>query len=128
MAKTFQTELEAQDMAFDLSNKLTKILPDNMVRVNSGRSLGGGFDVTLYFAVGKDKNEWANGIVHNDPAYLILCIYADEFTRSQIGYKLRKAGIPVISQKKKSNPEAMTTHIVNYFTKHGAAINALRGQ
>lgn len=128
MAKTFQSELEAQDMAFDLTNKLTKILPDNMVRVQAGRSLGGGFDVTLWFAVGKDRSEWANGIVHNDPAYMILHLYADEFTRSQIGYKLRKAGIPVISQKKGTTPEVITAHIVKYFTKHGPAINALRGQ
>ena len=123
---TFKEEIEAQDIALDLETKLKRLLPNNFVQVYAQRSLGGGYHVSCSFAIGRDRSEWANGIIHNDPAYIILLVYADEVSRAMSGgFELKKAGIPIIREKKAAAPE-LVKHIVNYFTKHKDAILALR--
>lgn len=121
-----ETLLDAQDIAFDLENKLKAVFPNSFVTAKGAKGLGNEFYVALHFALGLDRSEWQNGIIQNDPAYSILFIYSDSVDRVQFGYQMKKAGIPVIREKK-CNPTDGVTHIINFFTKNKDAINALRG-
>lgn len=127
MTDTFPTEIEAQDYADDLQAKLMPLLPNNFVSVRVGRSLGGGFDITFTFAVGANRNEWQSGIIHNDPGHTWFTMYANEIYSPSQTYRVKQAGIPKL-RAKKGAAEDLVKHIVTYFTKHGAALNALGGK
>lgn len=126
MANTFATELEAQDFAFDLENKLKPLFPDNMLELRTGKALIPGYNITMWFTVGKNRSEYESGIIHNDPAYMILHIYANSLSVSHIGSGLRKAGIKKLSEKNKGTIEQIIAHIVKYFTVNAEAIKALK--
>lgn len=51
------------------------VFPSSFVTINK-HALGDGF--AAHFALGKNKNEWANGIIHNDPMACTLHFWPDE--------------------------------------------------
>ena len=124
---TYESLLAAQDIAFDLNNKLKALFPDSFVAARASNSLGGGFHVTLHFALGLDSSEWQNGIIQNDPAYMILFVYEGSVDVVQVSYIMRKANVPIIRQKKCA-PEEGVKHIAKYFEKNKDAILALKGR
>lgn len=123
----YESLLAAQKIAIDLNDEIKTIFPDSFVSARASTSLGGGFHVTLHFALGLDNSEWQNGIIQNDPAYMILFVYSDSVDLVQVSYNMRKAGVPIIRQRK-CTPEEGVKHIFNYFEKNKDAILALKGR
>ena len=122
---TFETLLEAQDIAFDLENKLKAIFPNSFVAARVTNAYSRDYYVTLHFALGADRMEWQSGIFQNDPAYMILFVYKHSMRRVQMSYKLGVAGIPVI-RNKNCTPEDSVKHILTFFKKHKDVIVTLK--
>ena len=92
----------------------------------------------MYFALGKDRSEWANGIIQNDSLYHLMMIgwnsfTEDHFIKDKIEAELTVGGrlkidpqggsrmafdfVKIGWRKKKDTPEKIINHIVSYFKK-----------
>ena len=64
-------EVSVTDFVSSVAKEIKKIFPKSFVQVTASR-LGSG--IIIRFAIGKDKSEWANGIIQNDPLHTIFFI------------------------------------------------------
>jgi hypothetical protein len=60
------------DLVTEIESTIKKICPDSYLSVKFSNSLYP--NITIVFAMGKDKTEWSNGIIHNDPCHTILSV------------------------------------------------------
>jgi hypothetical protein len=70
----FNEELTpAHELAKEIEAAILKIFPLSFVSASYSTNLKS--SISIYFALGRDKSEWANGIVQNDPAYSIFKVW-----------------------------------------------------
>jgi len=124
-----------------LEKEIQKIFPKSLASVRLHKGLMP--SIVIVFGIGKDKSEWQNGILRNDPVVHKLSIFFEDISENgsltetdllpqvlsfdvSIGgritikatdgfsaYSSMKTGI----RKKKGNPDQIFKHIVNYFKK-----------
>ncbi len=68
-----ESKTNAVDFASKIEDEIKKIFPKSYVQVDFSNRLG--TSIIISFALGKDKSEWAHGIIQNDPARMNLFIY-----------------------------------------------------
>lgn len=115
---------------------IRKSFPKSYVNIRASTNLGS--SITLRFALGKDKSEWTNGIIENDPLYHIMHIgwnsFADNnFTKDKIPLDMNVGGslkvnpeegsymafgkIKIGFRKKTASPDKIVKAIEDYFKK-----------
>jgi hypothetical protein len=62
-----------------IEKTIRKHFPNSYISI-TGSSLGPNESIGVDFAIGKDKSEWSNGIIQNDPAWMTFWIH-DAFDR-----------------------------------------------
>jgi len=67
---------DSDKLASDIESAITSIFPDSYVSVRYGNNIAPA--ITIAFALGKNRLEWSNGIIHNDPAHTLFLIYGME--------------------------------------------------
>lgn len=67
----------AEEIQNNIKSAFLSVFPHSYVACNK-HSLGSGF--ACHFALGKDKTEWANGIIQNDPLSMILHYWPESGT------------------------------------------------
>jgi len=119
-----------------LEKAIKKIFPKSLVIVKASKNLGSSIDFT--FALGKDKSEFANGIIQNDPLLHKFTIgwnsfTEDRFIKDKIEVEAIQGGILTVMpeegshmaygrvklgfRKKTAPPEGIIKHLDNYFKK-----------
>lgn len=119
-----------------LESVIKKSFPKSFVKVQASGNLGTSIFVT--FALGKDKSEWQNGIIHNDPLHHQWMIGFNSFTenafiKDKIEAELSVGGSLTIQpeegshlalgrakigwRKKTAPPEKLIPYFGNYFKK-----------
>lgn len=88
-----------------LESAVKKIFPRSFVQIYSGKNLGS--SITFRFALGKDKSEWQNGIIQNDPLFHLWMIgwesfVDDAFTKDKIPAELSVGGSLTITPEEGS--------------------------
>lgn len=130
------TPMSVSDFVKTLESSIKKIFPTSLISIKSATNLGA--SIHLYFALGKDRSEWANGIIQNDSLYHLMMIgwnsfTEDHFIKDKIEAELTVGGrlkidpqggsrmafdfVKIGWRKKKDTPEKIINHIVNYFKK-----------
>lgn len=61
----------------NLEAEIKKVFPKSLVTIRASTNLGA--SITLWFALGGNKSQWASGIVENDPVYHIMHIGWNSF-------------------------------------------------
>jgi hypothetical protein len=129
--------MKVSEFISSLESAIKKSFPKSLVRVQASKNLGSSIGVT--FALGKDKSEWANGIIHNDPLHHVLMIGWNEFAedaflkdkitldKPNIGGSLKVlpeegsymafGRVKLGFRKKTAPPEGIVKHLGNYFKK-----------
>jgi hypothetical protein len=69
-----ESELTCDDVQTAIKKTIEKYFPNSYLRFDVS-TLGPSTSLAIKFAIGKDKSEWTNGIIHNDPAYNIFWIH-----------------------------------------------------
>jgi len=67
-----EADTPAHKLAEELDDVIRLIFPQSYVNVRFNTSLGS--SISIKFALGKDKSEYSNGIIHNDMLYHIIWI------------------------------------------------------
>jgi hypothetical protein len=119
-----------------LKSTIKKHFPKSKVEAWSSTNLGS--SISLSFALGKDKSEWVNGIIENDPLLHRFMIgwnsFAEgRFIKDKIQAELTIGGSMLVEpeegsrmaygrkkigwRKKTDTPEKIITHFDNYFKK-----------
>lgn len=119
-----------------LEDGVKKIFPRSFIQIYSGKNLGS--SITFKFALGKDKSEWNNGIIHNDPLFHVWMIgwesFQDNgFTKDKIPAELSIGGSLAVRpqegsymaqgrakigwRKKTAPPDKIIQHFIAYFKK-----------
>jgi hypothetical protein len=123
------TEQQATALANELNTALEPLMKGHYRDIHARQALGGGYLVSLTYANGVGPTQWANGIIHNDPAHTVLLIFPEKNGKMQLSralqsYRIKQAGVPIIREKN-APQEAIFKAVVQYFTKHLPAIQAL---
>lgn len=66
-------EMTGVQLAKEIENVAKKYFPESYVRASFDTKISP--SIHLKFAIGKDKSEWSNGIIHNDPAHNSILIW-----------------------------------------------------
>jgi hypothetical protein len=125
---------DGNEMASDIQDTIQKIFSKSFVSARFQSNIAPG--ITLFFALGKDKSEFENGIVHNDPMHHVIHIGTGEFGENGeipnkikmdagIGGKLYVLGKETMSgdriklgwRMKNGTPEQIVKTLKDYFTK-----------
>jgi hypothetical protein len=123
------TPISAVDFMAKIDSTIKSIFPDSYIVVNS-RALGGD-SIMIKFALGKDRSEWENEIIENDPIYNIYWMhdsidkttgnmkptFAIESNMTSISLKNFAGRIKTGWMKKTGTPEKILEHIKKHFTK-----------
>jgi hypothetical protein len=59
------------EMVNQLSDVIFKVFPNSFLSISTSGPLGSK-DVYVHFALGKTKEQWEHGIIHNDPLYTVF--------------------------------------------------------
>lgn len=140
--KTYQQILREEisnvhDFVSKLEAAIRKVFPKSYVEVRASSNLGKSIGVR--FALGKDKSEWVNGIIQNDPLFSSWMVgwqsFDDEgnWTKDKIEAELSTGGtLKIIPEpgshmafssakigwrKKTAPPDKIIQHFANYFKK-----------
>ncbi len=113
-----------QDMADKVREVITSIFPNSYVGVQASGPLGSK-DVYVHFALGKNKDEWEHGIIHNDPLHTIFRIegWDDDYQENHIEdaksvkAKLLTGVRGVKFPSNKMSPESLIKKLGEYFNK-----------
>lgn len=70
-------DMKVSEFITSLENAIKKSFPRSFIRIGASKNLGS--SISLTFALGKDKSEFANGIIHNDPLHHNLMIAWNQF-------------------------------------------------
>jgi hypothetical protein len=119
-----------------LETEIKKIFPKSYIEVRASTNLGA--SISLRFALGKDKSEWQNGIIQNDPLFHAFMIGWNSFTEGHFikdkieaelsvggGLKVDPAAgshmaydrVKIGWRKKTAPPDKMVKAIGDYFKK-----------
>jgi hypothetical protein len=119
-----------------LEGAVRKIFPKSFVQIYASTNLGA--SITFKFALGKDKSEWANGIIQNDPLFHTWMIGWNSFTEGHFikdkieadlsvggslkikpeeGSYLAFGRVKIGWRKKTATPDKIIQHFENYFKK-----------
>ena len=63
---------DSDKLASDIEQAVKKHFPDSYIKSKYSNNLGP--MITISFTLGKDKDEWANGIINNDPVKTALFV------------------------------------------------------
>jgi len=116
----FKAALDANAMAEELRRSIGSMFPDSYLESAFSTNIHPG--IMIRFAFGKDRSEWKNGIVQNDPGFLILSI--DGFDKQgNLSPKQQLRPLTNNSHRdlkltgKTGTADQIVKHIVNYFKK-----------
>jgi hypothetical protein len=76
-------DVTGNELADQITATIKKHFPNSGVNVKFSSGIAN--SITGHFAIGKDKSEWANGIIHNDPAHTIFHVYGFDKDGNQKG-------------------------------------------
>lgn len=131
-----ETKMSVSDFVSKLESTIKKIFPKSFIRVAASKNLGSSIDVT--FTLGKDKSQWENGIIHNDPLHHKWMVgwnsfVEDSFVKDKIEAEISLGGSLTVEpeegshmafgrvkigwRKKTSPPDKIIKHFENYFKK-----------
>lgn len=131
-----ESEMSVDDFTKNLESAIKKVFPKSHVAARASTNLGS--SIHLQFALGKDKSEWQNGIIQNDPLFHSWMIgwnaFADgKFTKDKIVAELSTGGTLKTNpepgthyalgskkigwRKKTATPEKMIKGMQDYFKK-----------
>lgn len=120
----------------ELEKAIRKSFPKSYVNIQASTNIGASIHVV--FAIGKDKSEWSNGIIQNDPMIHKFMIGFRQFsegvfTSEKILAELSQGGTLMIMpeegsymafgsvklgwRKKTATPDKIVKHFENYFKK-----------
>lgn len=71
IAASEQERLSNKEFAKSVEAEFRSRFPNSFIEVSTEGALGSK-DVTVWFAFGKDRSEWINGIIDNDPLRVII--------------------------------------------------------
>jgi hypothetical protein len=127
--------VSAEDFVTQIEDVIKKIFPKSFVQVRYSTSLGHK-SIFIQFALGKDKSEWANGIIQNDPLHHQIWIYGikdDGTLMDKVKMEAHSGGRLILKENDESGfrskvvkigfrsmtgtPEKILKGIGNYFTK-----------
>jgi hypothetical protein len=132
---------EASSMTVDefvkkLEATIKKIFPKSYIQIYASKNLGA--SITFRFALGKDKSEWVNGIIQNDPLFHTWMIGWNSFTEGHFikdkieadmsvggtlkikpeeGSYMAFGRVKIGWRKKTDTPDKIIKHFDNYFKK-----------
>jgi hypothetical protein len=66
-------DMTGNQLATEIENTIKKYFPESFVRAKFGTDISP--SIAIKFAIGKDKSEWSNGIIHNDPAHTSILVW-----------------------------------------------------
>lgn len=139
---TEANRMSVSEFIKNLESAVKKIFPKSFIQIYSGKNLGS--SITFKFALGKDKSEWNNGIIHNDPLFHTWMIgwesfQDDGFTKDKIPAELSVGGSLAIKpeegsymaqgrakigwRKKTAPPDKIIQHFISYFKKMKKVLN-----
>lgn len=119
-----------------LEATVKKIFPKSFIQVYASTNLGS--SITFKFALGKDKSEWNNGIIQNDPLFHVWMIGWNSFTdghfikdkieaelsvggslavRPEEGSYMAQGRAKIGWRKKTAPPDKIIQHFDGYFKK-----------
>lgn len=133
---TESNTMSVSEFIKNLENAVKKIFPKSFVKINASTNLGS--SIHMVFALGKDRSEWINGIIENDPLFHRFMIgwnsfQEDTFIKDKIvaelsvggnlkilpdeGSHLAQGRIKIGWRKKTAPPDKIIQHFTNYFKK-----------
>lgn len=128
IGKEILAQTEADALAADIEAAIKKSFPKSYVTSRFDNRLGS--SIGIRFALGKDKSEWSNGIIHNDPLHTIMMVGFDQMTpEGKLGDKLTAEmsvggsmwtgdeRIKIGFRKKTGAPKQIAPYIGKYFEK-----------
>jgi len=77
------SEMTGSEFTAEIEKLIKSYFPNSYVKIKFSTDLGFP-SIFGYFALGKDKSEWTNGIIHNDPAHTVFSIYGFDKTGQQL--------------------------------------------
>lgn len=119
-----------------LESTVKKLFPRSYIDLRASTNLGA--SITFRFALGKDKSEWQNGIIQNDPLFHVWMIGYNSFTeghfiKDKIEAELSVGGslkvnpeersymalgsVKIGWRKKTAPPDKLIQYYGNYFKK-----------
>ena len=119
-----------------LESAIKKVFPKSFVHTRASTNLGS--SIALQFALGKDKSQWTNGIIQNDPLFHSWMIGWNSFTegkfvKDKIEAELSVGGtlkvepdpgsfmafgsVKIGWRKKTAPPDKLIPYFTNYFKK-----------
>ncbi len=119
----------ADELAKEIENIIKKHFPNSLTFAKFSNNLYP--SIRLTFALGKDKSQWSNGIIHNDPAHHVFIIEGFD-KEGNLGEKIAIEGhigsgvytkpnasgkVTIPFRKKTGKPELVKKHIDAYFAK-----------
>jgi hypothetical protein len=130
-------EIRAEDYIKKIENIIKAIFPNSFIKISINKWERSG-SIFIHFALGKDKNEWNQGIIDNDPLHTKLRLYGsiDSNTnnmkdkiklemvlgdsiilkeKDETGYRSKKVKIGFRTSI--GTPEKILKSIQNYFIK-----------
>ena len=96
-------DIGAHELVERMKETVEKYFPHSYIDCRFGTSLGA--SICLRFALGKDKSEWTNGIIQNDPAHNIIFVWGmdKEGNKTDKGYTLESSGFGLCNKNYKRN-------------------------
>jgi hypothetical protein len=81
-----------KELSQDIKDEILKVFPKSFVKSKFTDNLGK--SITVWFALGKDKSEFSNAIIDNDPCYTIVHIWFNKdnsmtIENSSMGFSVR---------------------------------------
>lgn len=122
-------------MANDIKNIILKYFKRSYAHVKATHNLGDSIIIT--FALGKDGSEWANNIIHNDPAHTLIFVRGfnkdgslldkQQTEMSMGGLRLAGERIRIPYNKKTGTKDQVLKHIDQYFKKLRELVDEHKG-
>lgn len=139
---------EASQMTVDefvkaLEAEVKKSFPKSYISVRASTNLGA--SIMFQFALGKDKSQWTNGIIQNDPLFSSWMIGWNSFTEGHFikdkieaelstggslkvnpdpGSHMALGSVKIGWRKKTDTPEKIVKYFGNYFKKVQTTLKA----
>ena len=133
--------MSVQEFMDKAQKEISKSFPKSGIAIRHSTNLGS--SISLRFTLGKDKSEWANGIVHNDPMHHVFSIAYGQIDKDGNLAEKIKIELPMVGgwlqissknphlasdrvkigwRKKTGTPEQVLAHLGKYFQKAKALV------
>ena len=128
--------MTVDDFIKGLESAIKKSFPKSYINAKASTNLGASIHLT--FALGKDKSEWQNGIIENDPLFHRFMIGWNSFTEGHFikdkieaelsvggtlkvnpeeGSRMALGRVKIGWRKKTAPPDKIVQYFGNYFKK-----------